>query len=64
MPLASKISNYFKESKAELNKVIWPTSKETMNHTLAVVGISLATAIFLGMLDFVFKEVLRIFIIK
>lgn len=58
----NQITNYFKSSKEELKKVAWPTRKETVKNTMVVIGISLATAVFLGgidyMLNFVLKEVL------
>lgn len=44
--------NYFKESKNELRKVIWPSRKEAIKHTLIVIGVSLAVAIFLGAIDY------------
>lgn len=51
----SKISNYIRESIAEMKKVTWPTKKETYNYTLLVIGISIGTAIFLGILDYIFS---------
>ena len=51
--MLKRIVNYFKESKAELKKVSWPTRKETINHTSLVIGISLGVAIFFGLLDYV-----------
>lgn len=48
-----KITNYIKESIAELKKVTWPTKKQTTNYTLLVIGISLAVAIFIGLADFI-----------
>ena len=53
--MANKIINYFKESKAELKKVTWPTKKETTKHTLLVIGVSLAVAAFLGGIDYLFS---------
>jgi preprotein translocase subunit SecE len=53
---------FFKEAKAELKKVNWPSKQQTINYTLIVVGLSLAVAIFLGALDFVFSYILRYFI--
>jgi len=52
----SKITNYFKDSVAELKKVTWPTKKETYNYTLLVIGISIGVAIFLGLLDYIFTQ--------
>lgn len=49
-----KVIDYFKEAKSELKKVIWPSKEQTVNHTLLVIGISLAVAIFLGALDYLF----------
>ena len=51
--MLKRVVNYFKESKAELKKVSWPTRKETINHTSLVIGISLGVAIFFGLLDYV-----------
>jgi len=51
----SKIVEYFKGSVEEMKKVTWPTKKETQSYTLLVVGISLAVALFLGAIDFIFS---------
>ncbi|MFA6417124.1 MAG: preprotein translocase subunit SecE [Patescibacteria group bacterium] len=51
----NKLTNYIKESVSEMKKVTWPTKKETYNYTILVIGISLAVAVFLGALDFVFN---------
>ncbi len=51
----SKLTNYLKESYAEMKKVTWPSKKETYRLTLLVIGISLATALFLGLLDEIFS---------
>ena len=48
----NNIINFFREAKAELKKVNWPTKNQTINYTLIVIGISLAVAIFLGGLDY------------
>lgn len=55
-----KLANYVKSSFEEMKKVTWPTKKETYNYTLLVIGISLAVAIFLGALDYIFSWVLGI----
>ncbi len=52
--LLSKIITFIKEARTELKKVNWPTKQETIKYTLIVIGVSLAVAIFLGGLDFVF----------
>lgn len=51
----NKLINYIKASTSEMKKVTWPSKKETYRYTILVVIISLATAAFLGMLDFAFS---------
>ena len=46
--------HFFKDFKAELKKVIWPTSKQLVNNTVAVVTIVLLTAVIVFALDAVF----------
>lgn len=47
--------HFFKDFKAELKKVIWPTPKQLVNNTVAVVTIVLITAIIVFVLDGIFK---------
>ena len=49
------VVKYFKETRAELRKVSWPTREETQNLTLIIVGVTVAMAAFLGVLDYVFQ---------
>jgi len=51
----SKITNYFKEVKAEMVHVTWPSRKQTTLFTLVVIILSLAVAIYLGLLDYVIR---------
>jgi preprotein translocase, secE subunit len=46
--------NFFKDFKAELKRVIWPTPKQLLNNTTAVVTIVIITAIIVFALDAVF----------
>ena len=46
--------HFFKDFKAELKKVIWPTPKQLINNTVAVVTIVLITAAIVFALDVVF----------
>lgn len=61
---ANKVATFLMEAKAELYKVNWPTKKQAINYTLLVIGISLAVALFLGGLDYVFGWTLRTFILN
>ena len=48
--------HFFKDFKAELKKVIWPTPKQLVNNTVAVVTIVLITAAIVFVLDFAFDK--------
>ena len=60
----NKITTFLKEAKAELLKVNWPSKQQTINYTLTVIGISIAIALFLGALDYIFETIIKTFIIK
>ena len=49
-------SSYFKEMKAELKKVVWPTPKELVNNTVAVIAFVLIIAIIVFVCDFCFDN--------
>ncbi len=51
----SKTIEFLREARAELEKVSWPTKEQIVRNTLIVIGISVATALFLGTLDYVFS---------
>ena len=47
--------HFFKDFKAELKKVIWPTPKQIVNNTIAVITIVIIAAFIVFVLDFVFN---------
>lgn len=51
----NKATKYVKDSIEEMKKVTWPTKKETQQYSLLVIGVSLALAVFLGALDYIFS---------
>ena len=51
----SKITDYFKETRAELKHVIWPSKNQTFYYTLVVIILSVAIAYYLGIFDFIFS---------
>jgi len=51
----SKIVDYIKSSYAEMRKVSWPTKKQTFNYSLLVIGLSVGTALFFVVLDYIFN---------
>ncbi|HEY4513665.1 MAG TPA: preprotein translocase subunit SecE [Candidatus Paceibacterota bacterium] len=55
----SKITEYFKETRAELKHVIWPSRNQTFYYTLVVIILSVAIAYYLGLFDFIFSKGLQ-----
>jgi len=58
-----KILTFLKEVRLEIKKVNWPTRQETLRYTLIVIGVSIAVAIFLGGIDFIFTTLLNKFVL-
>lgn len=55
----SKLTNYFKESYAEMRKVVWPTGKTIRTHTMLVIGISLFILVYFAVVDFLLNKLLE-----
>ena len=47
----SRIKQWFKETKAELKKVQWPTWKQTMNNTLIVIAFCVVVGLCIFLFD-------------
>jgi len=60
----TNIAQFLKEVRHELAKVTWPTKGQVIQYTWVVVAVSLAMAVFLGVLDIVFEWILNKFIIR
>jgi preprotein translocase subunit SecE len=56
------IITYFKETKAEMKHVTWPTWKETRVFTALIIVISLFIAALLGFFDWVFTRIVQFFV--
>jgi preprotein translocase subunit SecE len=63
MGFFEKIVIFFKEVRFELKKVTWPTRQEAIKHTIAVVFVTLAVAVFLGAADLLFQWLINTFIL-
>ena len=49
--------HFFKDTKAELKKVIWPTPKQLLNNTVAVIVFALIIAVIVFVLDLCFDAI-------
>lgn len=59
MNILTKAATFLKEVKLEVKKVDWPTRKETIKYTIIVLSVSVGVAVFLGGVDFLFKQFLN-----
>ncbi|HJO89599.1 MAG: preprotein translocase subunit SecE [Candidatus Pacebacteria bacterium] len=58
-----RLINYIKDTKGELKHVSWPTRRQAFIFTILVIAISLFTAAFLGLFDFIFTFLLENFVL-
>jgi preprotein translocase subunit SecE len=49
------IIRYLKDTRAELRKVTWPSREEALNLTLIVLAATVAMAVGLGVIDYLFS---------
>ena len=49
--------HFLKDTKAELKKVVWPTPKQLVNNTAAVVAFTLIVALVVFLLDICFESI-------
>lgn len=60
--LISKVRQFLIESKVELKKVTWPTSKQTLASTSVVIVVVVIVSVFLGLVDFGLTKIIRVFL--
>ena len=51
----ARLKNFWKETKSEVKKVVWPTSSQVLNNTLIVIAVVIIAAVFIGVVDAAFK---------
>lgn len=55
---------YIKDTRGEMKHVSWPTKKQAVLYTVLVVVVSIGVALFLGLADFSFSNLLGKIIIR
>jgi preprotein translocase subunit SecE len=56
-----KIIQYIKDTRAEMVHVTWPSRKQAISYSIAVVVVSVVVAFMLGFFDYVFSKLLTLF---
>ena len=57
-----RIVKYFKDTKSELKKVVWPSKQDTKNNTITVIIVVAIAAAVLIVLDLIFGGVIHLLI--
>ncbi len=55
-----KLSEYVKDTRAEMAHVNWPSRQQTVRFTVLVIIVSVIVAALLGLSDFVFSKLLTL----
>jgi preprotein translocase subunit SecE len=56
---SNALVRYLRQTRGELRKVTWPTRQESQRLTAIVLGVTALMAIFLGLLDFIFGNIVQ-----
>jgi preprotein translocase subunit SecE len=60
----NRFVHFYRETTAELRKVVWPTREQAINLTIIVIIVVLAMSLFLGGIDAVLTQVMRLILIR
>jgi len=64
MNITQRINIFFREVWVEMRRVSWLSRKDIIKYTIIVLGVTAAVAAFLGGLDYIFTEIIRLFVLK
>lgn len=56
------VVQYLTEVRQELQRVSWPSREQTIQKTTLVVAVSLAVGAYIGVLDFIFTNIMTVLI--
>lgn len=59
---SNPLTRYLRETRGEIRKVTWPTRQESWRLTAIVLGVTLATAVFLWVFDTIFSTGIQVLI--
>jgi preprotein translocase subunit SecE len=58
----NRLTRYFKEVRAEVGRVVWPTRRAAINLTGIVLGVMLTMSLALGLVDWIFTELFALIV--
>lgn len=60
----NRFLTYVRQSFNELRKVVWPSRPTAIKYTIAVIVFAIVIAIFIGVVDYFFAQVVQQIILK
>ncbi len=60
----NRLARFWRETLAELRKVVWPTREQAINLTIIVVVTVIAMSTFLGVIDFFLTQAVRLILAR
>ncbi len=60
----NRFVQFYRETAAELRKVVWPTRDEAVRLTIIVIIVVVAMSIFLGTIDYLLSQLLRFILVR
>ena len=58
VPFGTRIKKFFKDYKSEIKKITWSSRKDTLKNTGVTLAIIVASAVAIGVLDFVLTKII------
>ena len=59
--IASGIKRFFKDTKSDLKKFVWPSRKTVLNNTGVVIIVLVISSVGIGIIDFIFNALVGLF---
>jgi preprotein translocase subunit SecE len=60
----NRLARFWRETVAELRKVVWPTPNQAVNLTTIVIATVVAMSAFLGAVDYILTQLVRLIITR
>ncbi len=60
----NRLARFWRETIAELRKVVWPTPNQAVNLTTVVIVTVVAMSLFLGAVDYIFTQLIRLIVAR
>ena len=58
----SGIAKYFRDTRSEMKKVVWPTKEQTRNNTVVVIAVVIIAAVFMITVDAIFGGIIGLLV--